>query len=195
MCGNDRRCEPVAKSRTPRPALGRDHLEDVGCFAHVQINVAQGHDIEEPAVRGLTFDYSTHEVAPRAEGLRSQRQPRLDIKQVVQSIEVEGLDKAAPFRSHGVEVAPLGRLDIDFTSSVAYATLCVAESLTEEDVRELISEIDERLVLTTDPFREDLIVTVWAGRESGVYSDEDFEGEEDEDEDEGDIEGNGHRRR
>jgi len=86
----------------------------------------------------------------------------------------------------------VGRLDLHFTASVAYATLCVVESLTEEDVRELISEVDERLVLTTDPFREDFVVTVWTGKETGVYSDEDFEGEEEEEEDE---EGeNGHRR-
>jgi hypothetical protein len=88
----------------------------------------------------------------------------------------------------------VGRADIHFSPSVVYATLCVAESLSEEDVRELISEIDERLVLTTDPFREDFVVTVWTGKETGVFSDEDFEGEEGEDEDDED-EGNGHRRR
>jgi len=85
----------------------------------------------------------------------------------------------------------VGRIDLHFTPSVAYGTLCVLESLTEEDVRELISEIDERLVLTTDPFREDFVVTVWAGREAAVYSDEDFEGEEEEEDE--DVEGNGHR--
>jgi hypothetical protein len=88
----------------------------------------------------------------------------------------------------------VGRVDIHYTASVAYATLSVVEKLSDEDVRELISEIDERLVLTTDPFREDFVVTVWAGRESGVYSDEDFEGEGGGD-DEDDLEGNGHRRR
>jgi len=87
----------------------------------------------------------------------------------------------------------IGRVDIHYTPSVAYATLCVAESLTEEDTRELIGEIDERLVLTTDPFREDFVITVWAGREAAVYSDEDFEGEEDEEDEEEDVEGNGHR--
>ncbi len=87
----------------------------------------------------------------------------------------------------------VGRIDLHFTPSVAYGTLCVLESLTEEDVRELISEIDERLVLTTDPFREDFVVTVWAGREAAVYSDEDFEGEEEEEEEDEDVEGNGHR--
>ena len=49
-------------------------------------------------------------------------------------------------------------------------------------------------MLTTDPFREDFVVTVWTGRESAVFSDEDFEGERGEEEDE-DMEGNGHRRR
>ncbi len=88
----------------------------------------------------------------------------------------------------------VGRVDIHYTPSVAYATLCVAESLTEEDIRELIGEIDERLVLTTDPFREDFVITVWAGREAAVYSDEDFEGEEGEEEEEEDVEGDGHRR-
>ena len=88
----------------------------------------------------------------------------------------------------------VGRADIHYTPSVAYATLCVAENLTQEDVRELISEIDERLVLTTDPFREDFVVTVWTGRESGVYSDEDFDGEE-EDEDDDELEGDGHKHR
>ena len=51
-------------------------------------------------------------------------------------------------------------------------------------------------MLTTDPFREDFVVTVWAGREAAVYSDEDFEGEDDEDDEDDDeeMEGNGHRR-
>ena len=83
----------------------------------------------------------------------------------------------------------VGRVDLHYTPAGVYGTLCVTERLTEEEVRELISEVDERLVLTTDPYREDFVVTVWAGREAGVYSDEDFEGEEEEEE----IEGNGHR--
>jgi hypothetical protein len=87
----------------------------------------------------------------------------------------------------------VGRVDIHYTNSVAYATLCVPESLTEEDIRELISEVDERLVLTTDPFREDFVVTVWAGRESAVFSDEDFE--EDGEDEEDDTNGDGYRHR
>jgi len=84
----------------------------------------------------------------------------------------------------------VGRVDIHYTASVAYATLCIGESQSEEDIRELISEIDERLVLTTDPFREDFVVTVWTGRETAVFSDEDFEGADrggDDDEEDGHL--------
>lgn len=83
----------------------------------------------------------------------------------------------------------LGRVDIHFTPSVTYATLCVQDGMDEEAVQDLISQIDERLVMTTDPYREDFVVTVWKGREAGVYSDED---EEEEDLDLEDMD-NGHR--
>jgi TATA-binding protein-associated factor Taf7 len=71
-----------------------------------------------------------------------------------------------------------GRVDLHFTPSVTYATLCLTEGFSEEDIQELIAQIDERLVMTTDPYREDLVVTVWTGRETGVYSDEDMDDEE-----------------
>jgi hypothetical protein len=85
-----------------------------------------------------------------------------------------------------VEEDEIGRIDIHYSNSAAYGTLAVSESMTEEEIRTLISEIDERLVLTADPFREDFMVTVWTGREYGNYSDEDFEEEDGEPE-----EGNG----
>ena len=72
----------------------------------------------------------------------------------------------------------VGRIDLHYSPSVTYGTICVLASMTEEEIRSLISEIDERFVLTNDPFREDFVVTVWNRREHGNYSDEDFEGEE-----------------
>lgn len=78
----------------------------------------------------------------------------------------------------------VGRVDLHFTASVAHATLCVVEGLTEDDIQDLIGQVDERLVMTADPYREDFIVTVWIGREAGVYSDEDEDDEDDEEEDE-----------
>ena len=83
----------------------------------------------------------------------------------------------------------VGRVDIHFTPSMAYATLCLGENLTDDEIRELVEEIDERMVMTTDPFREDFVVTVWAGREAAVFSDEELEDDEEEEE----MEGNGHR--
>lgn len=82
----------------------------------------------------------------------------------------------------------IGRVDLHYTTGgVAYATLCIPERLTEDEVRELIEEVDEQIVMTADAYREDFVVTVWAGREIGTYSDEDFEEEEEE------AEENGHR--
>lgn len=83
----------------------------------------------------------------------------------------------------------IGRVDVHFAESgLVYATLCVVERLTEEEIQELVDDIDERLVLTADPYREDLVVTVWTGRQAGV-----FHGEEEEEEEEEEAEENGHR--
>jgi len=66
-----------------------------------------------------------------------------------------------------------GRLDLHFAGSgIVYATLCVPLGVDEDAVHELIAEIDERLVLTTDPYRDDFVVTVWRGAKAGVYSEE-----------------------
>lgn len=84
----------------------------------------------------------------------------------------------------------LGRVDLHYTPSVAYATLCVPDGFSDDDVQDLITEIDERLVMSHDPYREDFVVTVWAGHEAGVYSEEE---ELEEEEEEEEVEGNGHR--
>lgn len=82
----------------------------------------------------------------------------------------------------------LGRVDVHYTSSATYATLAVHQTLDEDGVQALIAAIDERIVSTADPYREDFVVTVWRGEEFGVFADEtDFddevmEDEEDEDE-------------
>lgn len=85
---------------------------------------------------------------------------------------------------------PVGRVDLHFTSSgTVFATLCVPPGFDEDDLQDLIGEIDEGLVLTTDPYRDDFIVTVWRGQYAGVYSEEDEDeddGDDDEDEDNGD---------
>lgn len=84
----------------------------------------------------------------------------------------------------------VGRVDLHFTTSAAHATLCVLEGYTEDEIQELINQIDEQLVMSCDPYREDFIVTVWAGHQVGVYSDED---ELDIEEEEEELNGDGHR--
>jgi hypothetical protein len=72
-----------------------------------------------------------------------------------------------------------GHLDLHFANSgMVYATLCVPLGVDDAGVEELIAEIDERLVLTTDPYRDDFVVTVWRGARVGVYSEEDDEDED-----------------
>jgi hypothetical protein len=81
----------------------------------------------------------------------------------------------------------LGRVDIHYTTSTTYATLAVHQALDEDGVQALIAAIDERIVSTADPYREDFVVTVWRGEEFGVFADEtefdddDLEADEDDD--------------
>lgn len=76
----------------------------------------------------------------------------------------------------------IGRVDVHFTSSVAFATLAVHTSIDDEAVQDLIAEIDDRIVMTADPYREDFVVTVWRGEPAGVFA-EDDDGDDDLDED------------
>lgn len=75
----------------------------------------------------------------------------------------------------------VGRVDLHFTPSIVYATLCISEKFAEDDIQQLIyHHIDEELVMSADVARDDFIVTVHQGREIGEFSDEDFEDEEEE---------------
>ena len=67
----------------------------------------------------------------------------------------------------------IGRADIHYAQSgIVQATLCVPMSFDDDEIEELIGEIDERLVLPVDGYRDDFIVTVWRGERAGVFSEE-----------------------
>lgn len=72
----------------------------------------------------------------------------------------------------------VGRVDLHFASTVVNATLCVGENMTVEEIRELINMIDEEIVLSSDVPRDDFIVTVYQGREAGIFTDEEFDAED-----------------
>jgi len=80
----------------------------------------------------------------------------------------------------------LGRIDLHFTTASVYGSLVVVESVTEDDVHELISVIDEELVMSADPYRTNFVVQVYQGRELGIFSDLDSDDDDDDDGGDGD---------
>jgi hypothetical protein len=70
---------------------------------------------------------------------------------------------------------PVGRVDIHFAFNLVHVTLVVDESLTQESIQELIDTIDEDIVDAVGIMRDEFIVHVFQGRETGVFSDSDFE--------------------
>ena len=93
---------------------------------------------------------------------------------------------------------PIGRVELHFTQTVVYALLILESEREEEQVLDLIERIDDDLVWSADVAREDFIVTVYQGREVGVYSDpredEDGDDEDDDEEEDDDAPQNGRRR-
>ena len=73
-----------------------------------------------------------------------------------------------------VDENPVGRVDLHYTVTIVHGTLCVLESLTQAEIRELIETIDDELVDAVGVSREEFIVHVYQGREAGVYSDNGF---------------------
>ena len=70
----------------------------------------------------------------------------------------------------------VGRVDIHFTDSVIHATLSINESLTSEGIQDLIDNLDEELMDSVGVTRQEIIVHVHQGRDLGVFSTRDFEG-------------------
>jgi divalent metal cation (Fe/Co/Zn/Cd) transporter len=68
----------------------------------------------------------------------------------------------------------VGRVDIHLTFSLIHATLVVDESLTQQEIHELIAAIDEDILDAVGINREELIIHVFQGRETGVYADNGF---------------------
>ena len=70
----------------------------------------------------------------------------------------------------------VGRVDIHYANTVIHATLNVAESLTTDGIQDLIDAIDEELLESVGITRQEIIVHVHQGRDLGVFSTRDFEG-------------------
>ena len=68
----------------------------------------------------------------------------------------------------------LGIVDIHFTTTLVHGTLILEHELEQADLTKLIAQIDEDLVLSADMPRDDFLVSVYAGRDVGFFSDEYF---------------------
>jgi hypothetical protein len=83
----------------------------------------------------------------------------------------------------------IARADIHLTAAGVHATLVIHQSVSEDTLHELLEALDDDIVSSADPYREDLIVTVWRGEEVGVFADdsddEDGDGEDGDGEDDG----------
>jgi hypothetical protein len=73
---------------------------------------------------------------------------------------------------------PIARIDLHFTHTVVYGVLIVEKELEEQQITELIGRVDDDLVWTADLPRDDFVVSVYQGRELGMYSDPDLQEEE-----------------
>jgi len=96
--------------------------------------------------------------------------------------------EAFVIESEGDEI---GRVDLHYAGATCYATLLVPIDFDDDSIEALIGEIDERLVMSWEPLRDDFIVTVWAGREVGVFSetgDDDEDDDDDDDDEDEDLE-------
>jgi hypothetical protein len=69
-----------------------------------------------------------------------------------------------------------GRVDLHFADPVVHATLSIAENLTTDEIQDLVDTIDEELLDSVGITRQEVIVHVHQGRDLGVFSTRNFEG-------------------
>ncbi|HLY32096.1 MAG TPA: hypothetical protein VKQ36_13790 [Ktedonobacterales bacterium] len=72
----------------------------------------------------------------------------------------------------------LGMADLHFAPTTVHCTLILEQELERAQLARLIDQIDEDLVLSADIPRENFMVTVYTGREVGMFSD-DFHADDD----------------
>jgi hypothetical protein len=66
---------------------------------------------------------------------------------------------------------PLARLELHFTSTNVYGLLLFEREPAEEEIAAVVEQVDEDLVWTASVPRDDFVVSVYAGRELGVFDD------------------------
>jgi hypothetical protein len=65
----------------------------------------------------------------------------------------------------------VGHVDLHYATANVFATLILDRQLSEEDTVDLIQQIDDELVESSETLREDFFVRVFLGQELDEYSD------------------------
>lgn len=68
--------------------------------------------------------------------------------------------------------------DLHFSATTVHCTLILEQELARAELARLIDQIDEDLVLSADIPRDNFLVTVYTGKEVGLFSD-DYHADED----------------
>ena len=71
---------------------------------------------------------------------------------------------------------PVGRVDIHFAEVMIHSAVSIGESLTNDDIQDLIDAIDRELLDAIGIVKQELVVHVHQGRDLGVFSTRGFEG-------------------
>ena len=66
----------------------------------------------------------------------------------------------------------VGRVDIHFTDEMVHVALAVDESLTQENVQEIMDAVDHDIVDAVGISQGNFVVHVFQGRETGVFGDD-----------------------
>ena len=70
----------------------------------------------------------------------------------------------------------VGRVDIHFADGMVHSTLNASDTLSSDDIQDLIDTVDADLIGPVASSRQDVIVHVHQGRDLGVYSTRSFQG-------------------
>ena len=71
---------------------------------------------------------------------------------------------------------PVGRVDIHFAEVMIHSTVSIGESLTNDDIQDLIDAIDRELLDAMGIVKQELVIHVHQGRDLGVFTTRGFEG-------------------
>ena len=69
----------------------------------------------------------------------------------------------------------VGRLDIHYADPIVHATLNVEETVTGDEIRDIIDDIAGELLDAVGIARQEIIIHVHQGRDLGVFSASDYE--------------------